>query len=303
MFFKKAKEEARESWKYIVGSILIFVGWQTVAMLPILGLFVYITSQGGRVGMNFTQAALDVGVSKNITFALLLLTFLLACVCIYLVVKFLHKRAFLSIITSRASFSWKRASFGFFVWFSMALFLFLISYQQTPEEYVYSFDPTKFFPLLLICIVLLPFQTSFEELFLRGYAMQGVTAITGSRFLALLLPAVIFGLLHSANPEVFKYGFWIMMPFYIGMGLFLGIMAIMDDGIEMPLGVHFANNLTGALLVGMEDSALKTDALFVVKSYNPMEGMPYLFAAMFLFLFFAALVFGWRNFGKLVGKV
>ncbi len=287
MFLKKVKDETKESWKYIVGSILIFVGWQTVAMLPILGLFVYITSQGGEIGMNFTQAALDVGVSKNITFALLLLTFLLACVCIYLVVKFLHKRAFLSIITSRDSFSWKRASFGFSVWLSMALFMFLISYQQTPEEYIYSFEPEKFFPLLLICIVLLPFQTSFEELFLRGYAMQGVAAITGSRFLALLLPAVIFGLLHSANPEVFKYGFWIMMPFYIGMGMFLGIMAI----------------LTGALLVGMEDSALKTDALFMAKSYNPMEGMPYLFAAMFLFLFLAALVFGWRNFGKLVGKV
>ena len=43
------------------------------------------------------------------------------------------------------------------------------------------------------------------------------------------------------NPEVEKLGYLILV-YYIGSGLFLGIITLMDEGIELALGFHFANN-------------------------------------------------------------
>ena len=52
------------------------------------------------------------------------------------------------------------------------------------------------------------------------------------------------------------------MAFYIGTGLLLGIMTLMDDGLELALGFHLANNLMAALLITSDYSALQTDAIF-----------------------------------------
>jgi hypothetical protein len=44
--------------------------------------------------------------------------------------------------------------------------------------------------------------------------------------------------------------------------LLLGIMTLMDEGLELALGFHFGNNLLAAILVTSDWSALQTDALF-----------------------------------------
>ena len=76
----------------------------------------------------------------------------------------------------------------------------------------------------------------------------------------LLVTSVLFGLMHAANPEVEKMGFIIML-YYIGTGLFLGILTLMDEGLELALGFHAANNLIGALLLTSDWSALQTNSL------------------------------------------
>ena len=52
------------------------------------------------------------------------------------------------------------------------------------------------------------------------------------------------------------------MIFYIGTGLLLGIMTLMDEGLELALGFHLGNNLIAALLVTSDFSALQTDAVY-----------------------------------------
>ncbi len=303
MFFKNARVGLNEWWHYLIGTILIFTGWQTVASVPVLLLYGYIGLKGGRISMNPAASAASVGLSKNFTLMVLLSTFLLSCVVLFLVVKYLHRKPFLSVLTSRANFSWKRAVFGFFLWLLFAAVSFGITYSLDSEDYIFSFDVITFIPLLFISVILLPFQTSFEELFFRGYLTQGVGLVTGSRLLSLLLPGIAFGLLHSFNPEVFKYGFWIMMPYYIGMGIFLGLLAIMDNGIEIPLGVHFANNFTAAVFVSVEGAALSTDALFTVKKYNPADELVYSLVGMLLFILITAITYKWKDWGSLIRKI
>jgi len=141
---------------------------------------------------------------------------------------------------------------------------------------------------LVIAVIFIPLQSTAEEFAFRGYLAQGVASWTKSRWWALIIPSVLFGLMHSANPEVFEYGFWIMMPQYIFMGFMLGIMSVLDDGIELAMGVHSVNNLMSSVLVTFKGSALPTYALFELKEMDPAEDiLPTIVMGVILLAIFA----------------
>ncbi len=177
----------------------------------------------------------------------MLLTFVIGFLALYFTVKFLHQQSFLSLSTSRKKIDWKRVAFTFVLWAVISVVFIGLDIFLSPEDYVYNFQPGPFLVLLLIALILIPIQTSFEEYFMRGYLMQGLGIAAKNRWVPLLGTSLIFGLLHIFNPEVAKIGYGVMV-FYIGTGLFLGILTLMDEGLELALGFHAANNLTAALL-------------------------------------------------------
>jgi len=138
--------------------------------------------------------------------------------------------------------------------------------------------------------------------------MQQVGIMVRNRWFPLLLTSLIFGLFHSANPEVAEMGFGVMV-FYIGTGLLLGIMTLMDDGMELALGFHFGNNVMAALLVTTDFSALQTDALF---KYSGAEETSAMLSEMIVsiaitypvILLILARKYEWANWKeKLTGKI
>jgi hypothetical protein len=152
---------------------------------------------------------------------------------------------------------------------------------------------------------MIPLQTSFEEYLFRGYLMQGIGVLAKNRWLPLVLTSVIFGGLHLANPEVDKLGN-IIMVYYIGTGFFLGIMTLMDEGMELALGFHAGNNLITALLVTADWTVFKTNS--VLKDISePSAGFDVIAPVLILypiFLLIMAYRYKWRNWGeKLFGKV
>jgi membrane protease YdiL (CAAX protease family) len=72
--------------------------------------------------------------------------------------------------------------------------------------------------------------------------MQGLE-FSETQMVPALMTSIIFGSVHFGNPEVSKLG--ILCCVYIGTGLFLGILTLMDEGMELALGFHAANNLVG----------------------------------------------------------
>jgi hypothetical protein len=106
-------------------------------------------------------------------------------------------------------------------------------------------------------------------LFFRGYLTQGIAGWTKSRWLAILIPGILFGLMHVANPEINEFGFWQAMPNYILFGLLFGLISILDDGIELAIGIHAINNIFTCLTTTYSASALQTDALFHVQHVDP----------------------------------
>jgi len=242
---------------------------------------------------------------SNLDFLVNLLPFLFLLVLLFLFVNKLHKRKIKSIITSRESVDWSRFFYAFFVWFTIGVLLIGVDYFMSPNDYVWNFKPIPFFVLLLISIVFLPIQTSMEELLFRGYLMQAFGVWFKKSFVALILTAVIFGLLHGLNPEVEKLG-WIVMIYYIGTGLVLGIFTLMDEGTELALGFHAANNIVAAVLVSSNWAVFQTEALLIDVSEPSLDLLMFLpvFVLYPLMLFIFSKKYGWTNWNeKLFGTV
>ena len=77
-----------------------------------------------------------------------------------------------------------------------------------------------------------------------------------------MLTGILFGLMHAANPEVETLGYGVM-SYYIMTGIFLGFIVLMDDGLELSMGYHAANNIFAALILTNEWQAFQTDALWI----------------------------------------
>jgi hypothetical protein len=124
---------------------------------------------------------------------------------------------------------------------------------------------------------------------------------------SLIVTSLVFGSLHIANPEVEKLGY-IIMVYYIGTGLFLGIMTLMDEGMELSLGFHAANNLFTALLVTADWTAFQTHSVLKDMSEPTAAGVMDIFMPVFvmfpILLFIFAKKYKWTNWNeKLFGRV
>jgi hypothetical protein len=80
----------------------------------------------------------------------------------------------------------------------------------------------------------------------------------------------------------------------------------MDDGMELALGFHAANNITAALLVSSDWSALKTESIFKDIS-TPSVGFEVLAPVIIIFpilLIIFSKKYKWTNWKeKLTGKI
>lgn len=238
-------------------------------------------------------------------FLLVLLTFLGGMVSLWFVVKFVHKLSFKDFTTSRKRIDWKRIAFSFLLWGIISSGLVFLDVYLSPENYEFDFNPGPFFMLVIISVIFIPIQTSFEEYFTRGYLMQAIGIASKNKWLPFLISSSLFGLLHIFNPEVEKLGHGILV-YYVGTGFFLGILTLMDEGLELPLGFHAANNFFTAILVTADWTAFQTNSLYKDVS-EPVLGWDVLIPVFVIYpilLFIFSKKYGWKNWNeRLFGKV
>ncbi|MBU2996106.1 CPBP family intramembrane metalloprotease [Cellulophaga baltica] len=303
MYIEQGYKSKYDIIKYIVGCIIIIFGWQILGGIPIVLAILSETLQGNEAPLTISQMATTFG--SNLFLVLMLLSFVIGLVSIFLVVKLYHKQTITALTTSRKKIDWKRVFFAFTVWAVVSIAMTLVDVYLSPENYILSFEWNKFLILLLIGVILIPLQTSFEEYFFRGYLMQGIGLMSKKKFVPLLITSTIFGLMHIFNPEVSKLGYGIMV-YYIGTGFFLGILALMDEGIELSLGFHASNNLITALLVTADWTAFQTNSIYTDVS-EPVLGWDVFIPVLVIYpilLFIFSKKYGWTNWEeKLAGDV
>lgn len=258
MFIAQGNTKENVFWKYLLGSFILFCA-SLVGQLPFI-FGVYIKSYKEKIPYPNTYEATVRFLDSNLALFLMLVSFVFVFFQLYALVRFFHKQSFLQLITSRNSIDWHRVLFSFSIWAGITIISTVVVYILYPEDFIVQFDWIPFLLLFIIGLLLFPFQIGSEELIFRGYLMQGFGNLAKNKWFPLLMTSLIFGLLHIANPEVDKMGYSILI-YYIGTGLFLGIITLMDEGMELALGFHFANNFIAALLVTSDWTAFQTHSI------------------------------------------
>ena len=303
MFLEQAIKPENRFWKYLLGSVFIITA-SFIGQVPFTLAIIYKSFINKAAVPTDNASALKM-FEPNLTLFLLMISFVFALAGIYFVIKYIHKQTLLSITTARKKVDWNRIIFSFLLWSVFSTIAILTVYYQAPEEYVWNFKLIPFLILVLIGTILIPIQTSTEEYIFRGYLMQGFANLARNKWFPLVMTSLIFGLMHILNPEVEKMGY-IIMVYYIGTGLFLGVITLMDDGMELALGFHAANNLIGALLVTSDWSAFQTHSVFKDLS-EPSAGTDVILPVLVIYpvlLFIFAKKYNWSNWKeKLTGNI
>jgi len=244
-------------------------------------------------------------IPSNLRLFLLLLSFVFVLPGIWLVVKKLHDLPIMSVLSSRKKIDLERVLYSFMLWGSIVSAFVFLEYSLNPENYIINFKLKEFLILAVIAILLIPIQTSVEEIVFRGYLMQGFGNWLNSRFMALFLSSFVFGSLHLFNPEITALGYEFII-LYITVGFVLGIMTLMDEGLELALGFHAANNLIAALLLTADWTVFQTESILIDIS-EPSLGItdwisPIVIYPTILLIF--AKKYSWNNWKeKLFSKV
>jgi membrane protease YdiL (CAAX protease family) len=198
---------------------------------------------------------------------LLCLTLILYVFCFivfYIFARLIHKRKFRSFINLDSKIDWMKIFKGAGLWLIILGAFTLLSFIFNPGAYKFTFNPNTFGILLLITIIGIPIQASFEEIFFRGYLMQGFALWSKKPIIPLLATSILFAILHGANGINSLVNVFIVLQILL-VGLMLGIIALGENRIETAMGVHIANNLFVFLVVGSSDEV--------------MSGLPSIFTA------------------------
>ena len=299
MFLWDKSYKLKNFWYYILGSFILIL-FSTIGQLPMIPFLPTELPSPDADPMDIFKT-----IPSNLRLFLLLLSFAFVVPGIWLVVKKLHDLPIMSILSSRKKIDLERVLYSFMLWGTVVSAFVFLEYSLNPENYVFNFKVKEFLILAVIAILFIPIQTSVEEIVFRGYLMQGFGHWLNSRFMALFLTSTVFGSLHLANPEITALGYEFVI-LYITVGFVLGIMTLMDDGLELALGFHAANNLIAALLVTADWTVFQTESILIDIS-EPSLGItdwitPFIVFPILLALF--ARKYSWTNWKeKLFSKV
>lgn len=290
---------------YLLVIFICFMATNTVGAIPLFIILItqWIQNPKPLTDINsFSQESMMSGIDSNLYLASMAFSFVVFLAVAIWIIKMFHGRSWTEVINGTKRVRWSRFFVGLAVWGVLQVGSFAINYMTDPNNFEFRFEPVRFILLTIISLTMLPIQSSCEEFVFRGYLAQGVASWTGSRLWALLIPSVLFALLHSPNPEVAKYGFGVMMANYFLIGLTFGLISLLDDGIELAMGAHSINNILGSILMTYEGSALRTDALFKAKIINPGEDLFIAVISSIVFIGILAFIYKWK-FGILTRRV
>ena len=296
-FLSQSNSGRNDVSSYVLTFCLVLLSYGFLGSLPLL-----IDLKLAGFDLQEMRSLQEMGriLGKNRLLFHLLLPFVFAFFSIVLSIKYFHKRTFLSLLTTSKNFRWKRFFTTFSIWW-MIMSVFLLVTFASLDELKWNFIPEKFFVLVLISFLIIPIQTAAEEILFRGYLAQSIFRKTGSIFHTIITTSLFFALMHAFNPEVATLGYGILMYYFL-TGAFLAIMTVMDDGMELSMGYHAANNVFTAIMITNNWQAFQTDALFIDSSV-PSFGIDSLLTLLILqplMLFIFSKKYKWENWKKIL---
>jgi len=228
-------------------------------------------------------------------------TFLFSMAFLFMSVKFIHKRNFMSLVNVLEKYDeisgktiswinrirWKQISKGALIWLAFLLVMEAISYLTAPSAYSLNFSMDNFYLIIILFILAVPIQITFEELFFRGYLNQGLSLKIKSPIIIILISSIIFALGHIANGGMEPIFMIENVLFTFVFGFILSIATLVDNGIELAIGAHFINNFYAFLIHSSEGSLGSFQTLIQVNGGNPM--LDFILSILVVLIFGVAL--------------
>lgn len=294
-----------KGWMYLASVLFMILGYvffQLLLFFPLLNRLFQNGYTRTQVEQNpnllFDSTALHL--DKNIVIALELGMFIFAFIGWLVALRFIHKKTLTSVLTGYQKFRFSRFGFAFLIWSCFLVLFIVANYFIYPEDFVISLNWQGIIISFFIMLVLMPVQTGLEELIFRGYLVQGLAQYFKNGIIPLLICSLLFGLAHMSNPEVKKFGWQIMLCYYVCFALFMGCITLLDEGLELAFGIHFANNMVSSILISTPNSVIKTYSVLEAKSENPQaEILVWFLMAGLSFLIFLKK-YRWKNFNLII---
>ncbi|KAB8318669.1 CPBP family intramembrane metalloprotease [Tolypothrix campylonemoides VB511288] len=246
-------------WRYVLGLVVILFAWLVVG-----------TGAGVLVAFALSGQPDYSVLGPFGKFLFVMAGFAFFLVGVLIAVTRIHRRHPRTLVTAREKISWRRIGQGFVAWFvPVCLIGVLGQYLFYPDTFSFNSDLAAFARFVPIALVFTAIQTTTEELFYRGYIVQGASMISTNRVFLALTSAVIFTVPHLLNPEAITGG-WLTVfsNYFLVPGLVWTVVSLIDGTIELAIGVHFANNIVGFLLFNIAGSAVTAPALFTVSEFH-----------------------------------
>lgn len=290
-FLAIAQTGKNQWWRYLLGIILILVFWQIVGIIPFFSFATFLEFDSNSESKFNPQTAQFEGVEPLFPYIILNLTSVFFLIGLYLAVRFIHKRHFITLITPRNKINWSKVLQGIGVWWILATIFSVIEFVFNPSNYQLTFDFSNFLVFVPIALVLTTLQASTEEFFFRGYLMQGIGLVTRKTVIPIAATSVLFMLPHLLNPEfrdLQSSGFYLLAAFYLSFGIFLAFITVKDNSLELALSAHIGNNLFTVLFANYSNSALPAPSVFTTQRIDPIYTLisGLMFFAGFYWFFF-----------------
>ncbi len=269
--FLEIARTGKNDWRrYLISFPGILFIWFIVGSIPVVALMVYVLFDGDP-STGFTKTGFA-GIPVLLDFTVTMLTFIPFILATLLAVRFIHARPLRTLVTGAARIRWPRIFAGAGAWFIIAALSAIVESSLYPGRYVLTFQPALLTIYAVAALILIPIQTSAEELFFRGYLLQWIGLRLKNKWMLAFINGVLFFLPHTANPEMASNAV-LMGLGYFAFGFFAALITLQDNGMELALGLHAANNLFSALFANYTITALASPALFTIQTLDAGYGL------------------------------
>jgi uncharacterized protein len=285
-FLTIARQGKNGWWRYLLGVLIVF---GVVLIVYVLGIYiVWISFFLSGISLKINQDTINSFLYTNPTRFLFLtaLAYGLILLGLFLAMKFVHKRPFMTLISPDTTIDWFRIFKGLIVWLGITGINFLAWYLIVPSRYSLTFNLAEWLPFAAWGLILLPVIACARVLLLNAYPLQGL----GLLIQRPLILTIVWGFLLGSLLTDFKMpNFWIVSVIRV---MFTTWLIVKDDRIELLIGVTMADALFGFVL-GFSDSKIKLPVVFEV------YGAPFVLPSLLTYLLRAGLFylicFGWRR--------
>jgi len=229
-------------WRYLVGVAVTILGLLVVAPLVLLVPFSIWFLVDGQSLVDSIATMLDLDTPTPLGLAYLNLSLAAAIPLTWFVVWFVHglRPGWLASVKPRIRWTYLVACLGVSV---VALAATLLVSAMLPSQgegtelsgHLNDFSSTTR-DFLLVVVLLTPLQAAGEEYAFRGYLMQAFGGLFRSRWIPVVMSALLFGLAHglSQGPPVFFDRF--------AFGFVAATLVVLTGGLEAGIAMHVLNN-------------------------------------------------------------